>query len=426
MRIFFSVGEPSGDVHGANLIAELRRLTSAGNSPTSRGRLEAVGFGGPRMAAAGCRLLEDMTELAVMGLGAVLTKLPRFFALRDRAQAFFRDHRPEAVVLIDYPGFNWHIARAAKEADIPVYYYGLPQLWAWAPWRVRKVLDWVDHALVKLPFEEAWFNSRGCRASYVGHPYFDELRAQQVDHPFLDRLAMQRGRLVTILPGSRTQEVKSNLPQLLKAASLVQREVPGVRLAIASYSDRQAGLAKRIVSRSSVEAEIHVGRTPELILSAAACLACSGSVSLELLYHAVPSVILYCVPIWSYVALRQLVKVRYITLVNLLATDYLYADDQHPAPYDRNQPGHEDVLLPEYPTWRDRSADLAAHLIEWLTDDSARKRASDRLAELRDRIATGGASARAAEYILRHLLREEQPTIAVPATGPLQTYRKAS
>jgi lipid-A-disaccharide synthase len=112
--------------------------------------------------------------------------------------------------------------------------------------------------------------------------------------------------------------------------------------------------------------------------------------------------------------------------VNLLATDYLYADDQHPAPYDRNQPGHEDVLLPEYPTWRDRSADLAAHLIEWLTDDSARKRASDRLAELRDRIATGGASARAAEYILRHLLREEQPTIAVPATGPLQTYRKAS
>jgi len=416
MRIFFSVGEPSGDLHGANLIAELRQ----------RSRIEAVGFGGPRMAAAGCELLQDMSELAVMGLVPVLTKLPRFFALRDRAVAFFRDQRPDAVVLIDYPGFNWHIARAAKEADIPVFYYGLPQLWAWAEWRVRKVRECVDHALVKLPFEEAWFNARGCRATYVGHPYFDELRAQRVDHPFLDRLAMQSGRLVTILPGSRTQEVKSNLPQLLKAASLVRKEVSDMRVAIASYSDRQAELARHIVARSRVPAEIHVGRTPELIMSAAACLACSGSVSLELLYHAVPSVILYRVPIWTYAAVRQLVKVRYITLVNLLATDQLYSDGGHPALYNRNQPGHEDVLLPEYPTWRDRSADLAAHVVEWLTDEPARQRAIGRLADLRERVATGGASARAAEYIVRELEREARPTIAVPEAGPPQSYRKAS
>ncbi|MCI0361597.1 MAG: lipid-A-disaccharide synthase [Planctomycetaceae bacterium] len=420
MRVFFSVGEPSGDLHGANLIAELRCFMDRG-SP-----LEAVGFGGPRMAAAGCELLADMTELAVMGLFPVLAKLPRFFELRDRAVAYFRDQRPDAVVLIDYPGFNWHIARAAKDAGIPVFYYGLPQLWAWAPWRVRKVRELVDHALVKLPFEERWFRDRDCNATYVGHPYFDELRSQRLDHPFLDRLAMQRGRLVTILPGSRTVEVTSNLPQLLRAARYVQREVPGVRLAVASYNERQAQRARRIVERSGTTADVYVGRTPELILSAQACLACSGSVSLELLFHAKPSVVLYSVPWWTYAVVRRLVKVRYITLVNLLATDQIYADAEHPAPYDRHKPGHEDVLLPEYPTWRDRSADLASHVIEWLTDEPARQRAIARLTELRDRVAQGGASARAAEYILEHMSPHETQTLPIGIASERAVYRKAS
>jgi lipid-A-disaccharide synthase len=432
MRVFFSVGEPSGDLHGANLIAELRRLTvrAAGSKrPTDEEgetTFEAVGFGGPRMADAGCDLLQDMTELAVMGLFPVLAKLPRFFELRDRAVTYFREERPDAVVLIDYPGFNWHIARAAKEADIPVFYYGLPQLWAWAPWRVRKVRDYVDHALVKLPFEEQWFRDRGCNATYVGHPYFDELRSQPLDHPFLDRLAMQRGRLVAILPGSRTEEVKNNLPQLLKAGASVQREVTGVRFAVASYNERQAALARRIVERAGLEAEVHAGHTPELIMSAEACLACSGSVSLELLFHAKPSVILYRVPWWTYAVVRRLLKVRYITLVNLLATDQIYADADHPAPYNRHQPGHEQVLLPEYPTWRDRSADLAAHIIQWLTDESARQRAIAGLTELRDRVAQGGASARAAEYIVKHLSLPEPHTLPIVAAGRPAAYRKAS
>jgi len=403
MRIFFSVGEPSGDLHGANLIAELRRLTTGAAGPHRGEAFTAVGLGGPRMAAAGCELLQDMSELAVMGLFPVLAKLPRLIELRDRAVAWLREQRPDAVVLIDYPGFNWHIARAAKEADIPVFYYGLPQLWAWAEWRVRKVRDYVDHALVKLPFEEAWFRKHECNATYVGHPYFDELRGQRLDHPFLDRLAMQRGRLVTILPGSRTQEVTNNLPQLLQAAARVRGEVPGVRLAVASYNERQAAIARRFVERSGVAADVHVGHTPELILSAEACLACSGSVSLELLYHAKPSVILYKVPWWTYLVVRRLVKVRYATLVNLLTTDQLYADAAHRGLYERNGPGHEHVLMPEYPTWRDRSADIAAHVIEWLTDESARQRTIAGLTALRDRIGAGGASATAAQYIVSHL-----------------------
>src|SRR3954470_18114893 len=126
MKIFFSVGEPSGDLHGANLIRELRRR---------RPDCECVGYGGPRMAAAGCDLHEDLTKLAVMWFLRVLINIHKFLALASRADRYFRHHRPDAVVLIDYPGFNWWIARRAKAHGIPVFYYGVPQMWAWAGWR---------------------------------------------------------------------------------------------------------------------------------------------------------------------------------------------------------------------------------------------------------------------------------------------------
>ncbi len=108
----------------------------------------------------------------------VLLNLPKFIGLVRRAERYFEAERPDAVVLIDYPGFNWHIARKAKQQGIPVIYYGAPQLWGWAGWRVKKMRRDVDHVLVKLPFEEQWYRDRGCNATYLGHPYFDELRAQ--------------------------------------------------------------------------------------------------------------------------------------------------------------------------------------------------------------------------------------------------------
>src|SRR6476646_9664202 len=142
MKIFFSVGEPSGDLHGANLIRELRRR---------RPDCEFVGYGGPRMAAAGCDLHEDLTKLAVMWLLHALLNIHKFWNLASRADRYFRHHRPDAVVLIDYPGFNWWIARRAKAHGIPVFYYGVPQLWAWAGWRIKKMRRFVDHVLSKLP-----------------------------------------------------------------------------------------------------------------------------------------------------------------------------------------------------------------------------------------------------------------------------------
>ena len=133
------------------------------------------------MAAVGCQLHADLTELAVMWFGRALANLHKFWDLAGRADRYFRHHRPDAVVLIDYPGFNWWIAWRAKIHGIPVFYYTPPQIWAWATWRAKKMRRLSDHVLCSLPFEEEWFRQRGCNATFVGHPFFDEVRQHKLD-----------------------------------------------------------------------------------------------------------------------------------------------------------------------------------------------------------------------------------------------------
>jgi lipid-A-disaccharide synthase len=396
MRVFFSVGEPSGDLHGANLIRQLRS-----RSP----EIECVGYGGPRMAAAGCQLHADLTQLAVMWLLHALLNLHRFWNLYQRAKRYFREHRPDAVVLIDYPGFNWWVARAAKARGIPVFYYGTPQMWAWAGWRVRKMRRLVDHVLCKLPFEADWYRQRGCHAHYVGHPYFDQLAEQRLDPELIRDYQQRPGPLVTILPGSRTQEVIKNLRSFLRAAQCIRERVPTARFAIASFSDRQADIARQLLPEFDLAVDVLVGRTQELIMLSRCCLACSGSVSLELLYYTKPSVILYAVDRLSYWVARHLfLKVKFITLVNLLAADRPFLTPGEK--YDPQRACDERVPLPEYLACDDRSAAIAEHVVQWLTDDGQYERRVQQLAELKTEFAVTGASAAAAEYILRATLSD--------------------
>jgi lipid-A-disaccharide synthase len=398
MKIFFSVGEPSGDLHGANLIRELR---------SRRDDLEFVGYGGPRMAAAGCELHEDLTALAVMWFARVLLNIHRFWNLVSRADRYFAHARPDAVVMIDYPGFNWWIARRAKAHGIPVFYYGTPQIWAWAGWRIKKMRRLVDHVLCKLPFEEPWYRERGCRATYVGHPYFDQLRGETLDAEFMADQSSDARPLVAILPGSRTQEVKSNFRHFLKAAKRVREQVPDARFAVASFKASQAELVREHLQGVDLPIEVHVGRTAELIAASECTMAVSGSVSLELLYHTKPSVILYHVSPLAYFAQSFFRKVRYITLVNLLVTDDLFP--KKVSVYDPNDPIDAKVLLPEYLTCEDKSAAVAAHVVEWLTDPAKRAERIAQLAELKEVVGHGGASKRAADYFLtemdRHAVR---------------------
>jgi lipid-A-disaccharide synthase len=389
LTIFFSVGEPSGDLHGANLIRQLRERCPD---------VKIVGYGGPQMAAAGCELHEDLTTLAVMWFARVFANIRTFLGLLKRAKQYFKEEKPDAVVMIDYPGFNWWIARYAKAEGIPVYYYTPPQIWAWATWRVKKMRKFVDHVLCSLPFEKQWYNERGCEATFVGHPFFDEVRRLDFDEEFLAKYKQQNGPLVVILPGSRTQEVTQNLRWFLKATALIHEKVPHARFAMACFKPHQADFARREVEASGLPIEIHVGKTPELMHLADCAMAVSGSVSLELLYHTTPTVILYHVGRVGYQVQKLFRKVKYITLVNLLSTGKLYTGEIEP--YDPSQPDAEKVLFPEYLTCEDKSAQLAGHVIEWLTQPQRRTARVEQLKKLRADVAHGGASSRAAEYIL--------------------------
>ncbi|MEM8678362.1 MAG: lipid-A-disaccharide synthase [Planctomycetota bacterium] len=377
MHLFFSVGEPSGDLHGANLIRELRRRVP---------EVRCVGYGGPRMEAAGFELHTDLTKQAVMWVSRVLANFQYFWGLIQQADRYFAEQAPDAVILIDYPGLNWWIARRAKARGIPVVYYGTPQLWAWAPWRVRKMRRLVDHALCKLPFEESWFRQRGVNATHVGHPYFDELATRTLDQEFVQALEQRDCKVITILPGSRDQEVEHNLPMLLRAAARIQQARPDTIFCVASFSASQADVARDLLREHGLAAEVHVGRTPELIEAAHSCIACSGSVSLELLFHRKPAVIVYAISRGAFLLQSIFRTARHITLTNLLAEHH-----------------HTPIPVPEHLTWRDESDQIAAQVVHWIEDEEAYAANCRLLSQLCAQDAVPGASERAADYMLRQL-----------------------
>jgi lipid-A-disaccharide synthase len=370
MKFFVSAGEPSGDLHGANLIAAIRSC-----QPDT----QVLGFGGPMMAAAGAELLYPLTELALMGVRRVLRHVPTFFRLADLAERCFRARRPDAVVLIDYPGFNFVLARRAHDLGIPVYYFVPPQLWAWRRGRVRKVRRWCAGVLTALPFEDDWYRSRGVPTHYVGHPYFDELARQRPDAAFLRAERQKGGRVVALLPGSRNQEVAANAGMMLAAAGKIRAGRPDCRFLVAAFAEHHAAAIRPAAAATGLPVEVHVGRTPEIIELADACVAVSGSVSLELMYRARPTVIVYRMGPLSLWLARRLVKLPFFTLVNLLA-------------------GEE--LFPEIATARDESDRIAGHVLGWLNDAARYGELTGRIAALRDRVAVPGACDRAAAFLL--------------------------
>lgn len=377
MRIFLSAGEPSGDLHAANLAAALAERLPG---------VELVGFGGERMAAAGVRLLYPLTDLAVMWFGRVILNLHKFLHLGAVAESYFRTQRPSAVVLVDYPGFHWHVAQRAHRYGVPVYYFVPPQLWAWAGYRVKRVRKHFRAVLTALPFEEKWYADRGVRTHYVGHPYFDEIAKQQLDPAFLADQRARPGEIVALLPGSRTQEVAHNFPMMVAAAKRVATARPGVRFLVASFKEKQASTAREMLAGSGLTAEVHVGRTPEIIELGTACIAVSGSVGLELLSRVKPTVVVYKVGRLFHTAARRVVTCEYMSLVNLLADEPIY---------------------PEYPVYTDESEAIAGHVVRWLVDPAERERVVDKLRALRATAAVPGAVGRAADFLVSEL---SQPT----------------
>ena len=379
MHLFFSVGEPSGDLHAAKLVRELQRRAPG---------LRCSGFGGPLMEEAGCRLLFRLTDLAVMGILPVIPLLFKFFRLARAAQRYLREQRPDAVVLVDFPGFNWWIARGAKKLGIPVFYYLPPQLWAWAPWRARRMRKFVDHVISCLPFEAEWYRQRSIAAEFVGHPFFDEVAARPLDRTFMNEHAPVEGvQTVAVLPGSRNHEITHNFPIQIRVMKQLSRRLPGVRFLVACYKAEQRDCCRRMLAEraSELDASLCVGKTSEIIELGEVCLMVSGSVSLEVLARETPAVVMYRMNRAFFWLCKMMVTCKYLSLPNLIADrpvmpEFVAVDDPRPA-----------------------ITAMTGVLHRWLTDPATYARQKDDLSRLRDEVATAGATANAARAILERL-----------------------
>ena len=372
MHLFFSAGEASGDEHASELMHEL----------AERGPLKAAGFGGPQMLDAGQKQLFPLTELAVMGIGQIAPQLKTFFRLADEAEAYFRDERPDALVLIDYPGFNWHLAKRAKRHGVPVVYYMPPQLWAWAPWRVRKARRSIDLALSGLPFEADWYARRGVPVQHVSHPFFDEVATRELDAATVDGIR-RRGRAVALLPGSRNSEVHGNFPVQLQAAKRLFDEHPDVRFHVACYKPAHKTFCEQAIAEQAagLPIQLHLGRTSEIIDAADACIAVSGSVSLELLARRCPTTMLYKLSLFTWTTAAFLLTTPYITLPNVLAGREVMPEHK----FVRREHVHAEAL--------------AADVHEWLADDAMRAAKVAELDAIAQQVVRPGGTAAAAEAI---------------------------
>jgi lipid-A-disaccharide synthase len=379
MHVFFSVGEPSGDQHAAHLICELRRRL-----PDVR----VSGFGGPLMERVGCQLLFPLTSMAVMGIFQVLPLIFRFLRLVKQADDYFQRHKPDLVVLVDFPGFNWLIARKAKKHGIPVFYYLPPQLWAWAPWRIRRVRKNVELVLSGLTFETDWYAERGIPVLYVGHPFFDEVAEHSLDEAFCREWTSDTTRTVALLPGSRGQEVTRSWPLILDAARRLHARHPRVNFLVANYkeSQRQFCIAQYEKLQHELPISFFVGKTPEIIELAECAIMVSGSVSLEMLARRTPAVVLYRTTWPTFFIGKLLVTCKFMSLPNLIS-------------------GRK--VMPEYLSVGSPSPVIDAIVSDvdrWLGDSRQLDAARAELELIRKQIDVTGATRRTAEVIARRLM----------------------
>lgn len=314
MKYYLIVGEASGDLHASHLMAALRR-----EDPQAEFRF----FGGDLMAAAGgCAPVKHYHDLAYMGFVPVLLHLRTIFANMAFCKRDIVEWQPDALILVDYPGFNLSIARYIHaRTRIPVYYYIAPKIWAWKEYRIKNIKRDVDELFSILPFEIDFFEGKHqYPIHYVGNPTLDEVVAfrasyKETRQDFFERNGLQAKPVIALLAGSRKQEIKDNLPDMIRAAS----SFGGYQLVLAGAPGIDADYYRAYIGDAYVK--VIFGQTYELLSHAEAALVTSGTATLETALFRVPQVVCYHTPIGRVIAFlkRHILKVKYISLVNLIA-----------------------------------------------------------------------------------------------------------
>lgn len=310
MKIMLSAGETSGDLHGAALARELRALDPS---------IALIGFGGAEMAAAGVTLRQNYTDYNVMGISAVLLNLRRIFALLDDLTRLMEEERPDVLVIIDYPDFNWRLAARAKERGIPVFSYIPPSAWAWRKERAKSCAALADEIVAIFPHELPPYEAAGANISFVGNPLIDTVRAEMEPEEARRHFGIEENDVpILLMPGSRREEIERLLPPMLGAAEILQTRDPARRffLPVAGGVDEQR--IEEHLAASPVEVTLTHDARYALMKAARAAIAASGTVVMEAAVMGLPAVVLYRMSALSYFVGRLLVDVPRFSLPNIL------------------------------------------------------------------------------------------------------------
>lgn len=363
MKLYLIAGEASGDLHGSNLMRELKNLNPD---------IEFRCWGGDLMKEQGGVIVKHYHELAFMGFLEVLMNLRTVLNNLALCKRDILSYKPDAVVLIDYPGFNLKIARFLRQNKIPVIYYISPQIWAWKQSRVKIIRKVVDKMMVILPFEKDFYAKHGVEVEFHGHPLLDALK-QNSFNPVIE----DDGRpVVALLPGSRRQEILQVLPRMLE----VVPRFPGVRFVIAGVGSHGPDFYHHITGDHNLP--VVFGRTYDLLKQAKAALVTSGTATLETALLGTPEVVCYRGGNISYQIAKRIIKVKYISLVNLIM----------------DRPVVKELIQDEL-----NAENLSRELAQLLNDTPFREKLLLDYAELRSKLGGDGASRRSAESVMDFL-----------------------
>ena len=373
MKIFISCGEPSGDLYAGALAREIRLL-----DPSAR----VYGLGGARLRENGGESVEDYHGLTVTGLSEALAVLPRSFAVYRRLVRLAREDRPDVFVPVDFPDFNFRLAGALHRLGIPIVYYVCPQVWAWRMGRLRTIKRFARRALVIFPFEEALYREHGIPVEFVGHPLIELTASPRSTRDFLSANELDpTAPTVALLPGSRPNEVRAILPDLIRSALLVRQQEPSVQFLVARAPHLDDQFFAPLIKLTSMGQKVVVveSGTDTVLAASDVVVTASGTATIQAAIHGRPMVIVYRLSPLTYHIVRYFARVNTIGMVNVIAGE---------------------SVVPELVQGEFTPEAVSDEIVSFLREPARAEQTRLALGRVRKQLGTSGASRRAAEAVL--------------------------
>jgi len=366
-------GEPSGDLNAANLITEIIRLDP---------EIRISGVGGPLMQKTGATTFSDIKELSVIGLFDVIKKLPAFFSLQKLILDKIKKEKPDAVILVDFSGFNLRLAKKVNRT-IPAIYYISPQVWASRSGRIETIRKHINKMIVLFKFEEEFYKNLGIDVTFVGHPLLDIVKPTMEKSQFINQYGLSEAKtIVALLPGSRKQEIDNILPIMLKTAFYINRTLNNVQFVIAKSTQVDLNLFIPKIKEFNIDLKIIEGKTYDCLNAASFALVASGTATLETAIMQKPFFVIYKMNPLNYLLYRPQVKVPFIGMVNIVANK---------------------LIAPEFIQWQACPKKIADRALVLLKNPQNLSRMASELGEVKSLLGQNGASERAARVVLEFL-----------------------